>query len=159
MSYRLNYLLLRTRDQEMMYRVSEHFSESLGNAFQAHAPEFQQIIKSYPNTKYAAATALRPRCRLALNGDGLDLTTELGYRLTPPHHANEDVYFVHSEELGAKLDLKGLYLDTETAPGSTMSFSTFGDAESRLQEFLHVRWPTVFKWTLLASNVHQGLWS
>jgi hypothetical protein len=57
----------------------------------------------------------------------------MGYRVKPPQHPNGDVYFVHSEELGAELDFKGLYLDSETAPGSTMSFSTFGDGDQRLQ--------------------------
>src|SRR5207237_8857173 len=62
-------------------------------------------------------------------------TTELGYRVQPPHHANGGVYLVHSEEGGAQLDFTGLYLDSETAPGSRMSFSTFGDGASlpRLQ--------------------------
>lgn len=32
--------------------------------------------------------------------------------------------------MGAQLDFKGLYLDSETAPGSKMSFSTFGDGVS-----------------------------
>jgi hypothetical protein len=71
----------------------------------------------------------------ALNWGGLHLTTELGYRVQPPRHANGDVYLIHSAERGAQLDLTGLYLDSQTAPGSKMSFSTFGDGDSlpRLQ--------------------------
>ncbi len=131
--YRLNYLLLTVQDQKTMYSIGERFGQSLGKAFQAHQAEFDQILRAYPNPNMRPQLLFDLVAGAALNWGGLDLTTELGYRVEPPHHPNGDVYFVHSEELGAKLDFKGLYLDSETAAGSTMSFSTFGDGNSRLQ--------------------------
>jgi hypothetical protein len=133
--YRLNYLLLTAEDQQTMYRVCAGYGRSLAEAFRTHRAEFDQIFSHYPNA------ALRPQLMFdliagaALNWGGLDLTTELGYRIQPPHHADGSVYFVHSAEVGSQLDFKGLYLDSETAPGSNMSFSTFGDGVSspRLQ--------------------------
>ena len=134
-TYRLNYLLLTTEDQQTMYRVCAGYGKSLAEAFRSHRAEFDQIFSHYPRA------GLRPQLMFgliagaALNWGGLDLTTELGYRVQPPRHANGSVYFVHSAEVGAQLDFKGLYLDSETAPGSKMSFSTFGDGVSspRLQ--------------------------
>jgi hypothetical protein len=134
-TYRLNYLLLTTEDQQTMYRVCAGYGKSLAEAFRSHRAEFDQIFSHYPTA------GLRPQLMFgliagaALNWGGLDVTTELGYRLQPPRHANGSVYFVHSAEVGAHLDFKGLYLDSETAPGSKMSFSTFGDGVSspRLQ--------------------------
>jgi len=51
------------------------------------------------------------------------------------------VYFVHSAQVGAHTDLKGLYLDSEFAPAGKMMVATFGDGYSlpRLQG-----WPDVF---------------
>jgi hypothetical protein len=132
-SYRLNYLLLTVQDQKTMYSVCKRFGQSLGKAYQAHQTEFDQILKGYPNPNMRPQLLFDLVAGAALNWGGLDLTTEMGYRIKPPQHANGDVYFVHSKELGANLDFKGLYLDSETATGSTMSFSTFGDDDSRLQ--------------------------
>jgi hypothetical protein len=134
-TYRLNYLLLTTEDQQTMYRVCAGYGQSLAEAFRSHRAEFDRIFTRYPNA------ALRPQLMFgliagaALNWAGLDVTTELGYRVQPPRHADGSVYFVHSAEVGAQLDFKGLYLDSETALGSKMSFSTFGDGASspRLQ--------------------------
>lgn len=134
-TYRLNYLLLTVQDQQTMYRVSATYGLSLADVFRAHKAEFDEIFSRYPNA------ALRPQLMFdlvagaALNWGGLDLTTELGYRINPPRHPDGGVYFVHSKERGAQLDSKGLYLDSQTAPGSKMSFSTFGDGDSlpRLQ--------------------------
>ncbi len=128
--YRLNYLLLTLRDQETMYHTTERFGRSLADAFRAHRKEFEVISSLYPNS------ALRPQVMFdlvagaALNWGGLDLTTELGYRIKPQRLANGASYFVHSAEGGAKLNFAGLYLDSQSAPGSTMSFSTFGDGDS-----------------------------
>jgi hypothetical protein len=141
-AYRLNYLLLTRQDQQIMYRVSALYGQSLADAFRARKSEFEEIFRRYPNA------ALRPQLMFgliagaALNWGGLDLTTELGYRVQLPRHANGSVYFVHSAEVGAQLDFKGLYLDSETAPGSKMSFSTFGDGLSspRLQGLPDVFW-------------------
>ncbi|HEY6305227.1 MAG TPA: hypothetical protein VI488_02060 [Candidatus Angelobacter sp.] len=134
-AYRLNYLLLTVEDQETMYRVSARYGQGLAKAFLAHKGEFDAIVKNYPNA------ALRPQLMFgliagaALNWGGLDLTTELGYRVQPPRHANGGVYLVHSAEVGAQLDLTGFCSDSQTAPGSKMFFSTFGDGASlpRLQ--------------------------
>ncbi|HVO62161.1 MAG TPA: hypothetical protein VMT53_14580 [Terriglobales bacterium] len=132
-AYRLNYLLLTVRDQKMMYAASERFGESLATAFEGRRAEFHRILKNYTNPTLRSQLLFDLVAGVALNWGGLDLTTELGYRITPPHHANADVYFVHSEEVGANLDFRGLYLDSETATGSTISFSTFGDGGSRLE--------------------------
>ena len=134
-TYRLNYLLLTVEDQRTIYRVGAHYGQSLADAFRAHQAEFGEILRSCPNA------ALRPQLMfdliagVALNWQGLDLATELGYRVQEPRHATGGVYLVHSWELGAQLDSTGLYLDSQTAPGSKMSFSTFGDGDSspRLQ--------------------------
>ncbi len=131
--YRLNYLVLTVQDQKTLYSASKSFGQSLGKAFQAHQRDFDHILKAYPGAAVRPQLLFDLVAGAALNWGGLDLTTELGYRIKPPQHANGDVYFVHSEELGAKLDFRGLYLDSETAAGSTMSFSTFGDGDSRLQ--------------------------
>jgi hypothetical protein len=128
--YRLNYLLLTVADQRAIFRVATRYGASLASAFEAHRAEFDAIGSQYPDA------ALRPELLFALvagaalNWGGLDLTTELGLRAPPQRHADGGVYLVHSAEVGAGLDLTGLYLDSETAPGSTMSFSTFGDGAS-----------------------------
>jgi hypothetical protein len=133
--YRLNYLLLTVADQQAIYNASARYGRSLAEAFRSHKAEFEKIFSQYPNA------ALRPQLTFdliagaALNWGGLRLTTELGYRVEPPRHANGGVYLIHSAEKGAELDFAGLYLDSQTAPGSKMSFSTFGDGDSmpRLQ--------------------------
>lgn len=134
-AYRLNYLLLTVQDQQMMYKVGKRFGQTLADAFRAHKSEFEDIFSRYPNAKLRSQLAFDLVAGAALNWGGLDLTTELGYRIRPPHQSNGDVYFVHSAERGAQLDFTGLYLDSETIPGSKMSFSTFGDGVSlpRLQ--------------------------
>jgi len=133
--YRLNYLVLTVEDQQTMYRTCARYGRSLADAFRAHQAEFDNLAKKYPNA------ALRPQLMfgliagVSLDWRGLDLTTELGYRIQPPRHARGGAYLIHSREAGADLDLTGLYLDSETAPGPKMSFSTFGDGASmpRLQ--------------------------
>jgi len=134
-AYRLNYLLLTRQDQQIMYRVSALYGQSLADAFRARKSEFDEIFRHHSNASLRPQLMFGLIAGAALNWGGLDLTTELGYRVQPPHHANGSVYFVHSAEVGAQLDFKGLYLDSETAPGSKMSFSTFGDGLSspRLQ--------------------------
>lgn len=131
--YRLNYLLLTVRDQKTIYETGKFFGQSLATAFQAHRSEFDQIVEGYPNPTMRSKLLFDLVAGAALNWGGLDLTTELGYRIKPPRHENGDIYFVHSEEVGATLDSKGLYLDSETASGSTMSFTTFGDGDPRLE--------------------------
>jgi hypothetical protein len=134
-TYLLNYLLLTKEDQRMMYRLCAGYGQSLADAFRLHKGEFDQIFSRYSNASQRPQLMFDLIAGVALNWGGLDVTTDLGYRIQPPHHANGDVYFVHSAEMGAQLDFKGLYLDSETAPGSKMSFSTFGDGVSspRLQ--------------------------
>ena len=129
-TYRLNYLFLTADDQQTMYHVCAGYGRSLADAFRSHKAEFDEILSHYPNA------ALRPQLMfdliagVALDWAGLNLTTELGYRARTPRHADGSVYLVHSKEAGAQLDLTGLYQDSETAPGSKMSFSTFGDGAS-----------------------------
>ncbi|HYX70505.1 MAG TPA: hypothetical protein VE825_15330 [Terriglobales bacterium] len=134
-TFRLNYLVLTAPDQQTIYRVSVRYGQSLADAFRAHQAEFDAIFRRYPDAALRSQLMFDLIAGAALNWGGLDLTTELGYRIHPPRHANGDVYFVHSAERGAHLDFTGLYLDSETVPGSTMSFSTFGDGASspRLQ--------------------------
>lgn len=100
--YRLNYLLLTVQDQKTMYGIGERFGQSLGKAFQVHQAEFDRILKGYPNTNMRRQLLFDLVAGAALNWDGLDLTTEMGYRVKPPHHPNGDVYFVRSEERGAE---------------------------------------------------------
>lgn len=129
-AYWLNYLLLTVRDQEKIYQVGAHYGQSLAEAFRSHKTEFSSIINRYP------IAALRPQLMfdliagVAMDWEGLDLTTELGYRAQPPRHAVGGVYLVHSKEEGARLDITGLYWDSQDAPGSKMSFATFGDGAS-----------------------------
>jgi hypothetical protein len=133
--FRLNYLLLTSDDQQAIYAAGVRYGQNLADAFRAHKAEFDQLLSRYPQG------ALRPQLLFglvggaALNWGGLHLATELGYRVQPVRHANGDVYLVHSKERGAQLNLVGFYLDSETAPGPRMSFSTFGDGDSmpRLQ--------------------------
>lgn len=131
--YRLNYLLLTAEDQQTMFRVSARYGQSLADAFRAHQKEFDEIFRRYPDASLRPQLMFALIAGTALNWEGLNLTTELGYRIQPPRHPNGDVYFVHSAERGAHLDFTGLYLDSETAPGTKMSFSTFGDGSPRLQ--------------------------
>jgi hypothetical protein len=104
--YRLNYLLLTREDQQTMYRVCAGYGQNLAEAFRSHRAEFNQIFSPYTNA------GLRPQLMFgliagaALNWGGLDVTTELGYRVQPSRHANGSVYFVHSAEVGAQLDFK-----------------------------------------------------
>jgi hypothetical protein len=134
-TYRLNYLLLTTEDQRTMYRVCAGYGQRLAEAFRSHKAEFDQIFSRYPSASLRLQLMFDLIAGAALNWGGLDVATNLGYRAQPPRHANGDVYLVHSAEVGPRLDFKGLYLDSETAPGSKMSFSTFGDGVSlpRLQ--------------------------
>ncbi len=129
-NYRLNYLLLTVGDQRAMYNASMRYGQSLSEAFRAHKAEFEQIFSHYPNATLRPQLAFDLIAGAALNWGGLDLTTELGYRVQPPRHANGNVYLIHSAERGVDLDFTGLYLDSQTAPGSKMSFSTFGDGDS-----------------------------
>jgi hypothetical protein len=139
--YRLNYLLLTVQDQETTYSTSEQFGRSLAGAFQAHKDEFDQIIARYPNASLRSQLLFDLVAGAALNWGGLDLTTELGYRIKPPRHQDGSVYFVHSAQVGAHTDLKGMYLDSEFAPAGPLMVATFGDGDSlpRLQG-----WPDVF---------------
>jgi hypothetical protein len=105
-AYRLNYLLLTVQDQETIYKVGERFGESLTGAFQAHKKEFGQIIERYPNASLRPQLLFDLVAGAALNWGGLDLTTELGYRITPPRHSDGTVYFVHSAQVGAHTNLK-----------------------------------------------------
>ena len=129
-TYRLNYLLLTAEDQQTIYRVCARYGKTLAEAFRSHRTEFDQIFGRYPNAALRSQLMFDLIAGAALNWGGLDLTTELGYRVQPPRHANGSVYLIHSSEAGTHLDFKGLYLDSETAPGSKMSFSTFGDGVS-----------------------------
>jgi len=134
-TYRLNYLLLTVEDQQTIYRVSARSGQSLADAFRAHKAEFDEIFSRYPNAALRSQLMFDLIAGAALSWGGLDLTTELGYRVQEPRHATGGVYLVHSAELGAQLDSTGLYFDSETGPGLKMSFSTFGDGDSspRLQ--------------------------
>jgi hypothetical protein len=132
-TYRLNYLLLTVEDRRTIYRVSARYGQSLADAFRAHRAEFDEIVSRYPNGALRSQLMFDLIAGAALNWGGLDLATELGYRVQEPRHATGGVYLVHSDELGAQLDSTGLYLDSETGPGSKMSFSTFGDGLPRLQ--------------------------
>src|SRR5271157_149309 len=128
--YRLNYLLLTVEDQRTMYRTCARYGQSLADAYRAHQTEFDSIAKKYPNAALRLQLMFGLIAGVSLDWRGLDLTTELGYRVQPQQHAKGGAYLIHSSEAGADLDLKGLYLDSETAPGSKMSFSTFGDGAS-----------------------------
>ena len=139
--YRLNYLLLTVQDQETIYKISEQFGTSLGGALQAHKEEFDQIIARYPNAPLRPQLLFDLVAGAALNWGGLALTTELGYRIKPPRHQDGSVYFVHSAQVGARTNLKGMYLDSEFAPAGPMMVATFGDGDSlpRLNG-----WPDIF---------------
>ncbi|HEY1470613.1 MAG TPA: hypothetical protein VGF61_16335 [Candidatus Acidoferrum sp.] len=129
--FRLNYLLLTSQDQQAIYAASARYGQSLADAFRAHKAEFDQICSRYPNASSRPQLMFGLVAGAALNWGGLHLATQLGYRVQPVRHSNGDVYLIHSTERGVQLNLVGLYLDSETAPGSKMSFSTFGDGESR----------------------------
>jgi len=133
--FRLNYLLLTSADQQAIYAASAGYGQSLADAFRAHKPEFDQILTRYPDASLRAQLLFGLIAGAGLNWGGLHLATELGYRVQPGHHANGDVYLIHSTERGAQLNLVGFYLDSQTAPGPKVSFSTFGDGNSmpRLQ--------------------------
>ena len=128
--YRLNYLLLTVKDQQTMFDVGARYGQSLADAFRAHRGDFDRILSAYPDSTLRRTLAFDLIAGAALNWEGLALTTELGYRVQPRRHENGDVYLVHSAESGARQDLAGLYLDSETAPGPSMSFTTFGDGPS-----------------------------
>jgi len=133
--YWLNYLLLTVQDQQTMYRVSARYGQTLAEAFREQRAKFDAIFSRYANATLSSQLMFDLIAGAALNWGGLDLTTELGYRVQPLRHANGSVYLVHSAEVGAQLDFTGLCLDSQTAPGKKMSFSTFGDGVSlpRLQ--------------------------
>ena len=153
-TFRLNYLLLTIGDQKTMYRVCAGYGRSLADAFRSHKGEFDQIFSRYPNATLRPQLMFDLIAGAALDWAGLSLTTELGYRVQTPRHANGSVYLAHSKEAGAQLDFTGLYLDSETAPGSKMSFTTFGDGESspRLQGL-----PDVFDGVESAMEDWRGL--
>jgi hypothetical protein len=133
--FRLNYLLLTSEDQQAIYAAGVHYGQSLADAFRAHKSEFDQILSRDPQVSLRPQLLFGLVAGAALNWGGLHLATELGYRVQPVRHANGDVYLVHSKERGEQLNLVGFYLDSETAPGPRIGFSTFGDGASmpRLQ--------------------------
>ena len=140
-AYRLNYSLLTVQDQETIYSRASQFGPSLAAAFQARKKEFDSILEQYPDASLRPQLLFGLAAGVSLNWRGLDLTTELGYRIQPPRHPDGTIYYIHSAEVGAHTDLKGLYLDSEFAPAGKMMFATFGDGDSlpRLQG-----WPDVF---------------
>jgi len=91
-TYRLNYLLLTVQDQQTMYRVAAQYGQGLADAFRARAPEFKEILDRYPSAELRRQLAFALVAGAALNWGGLDLTTELGYRVQQPRHANGDAY-------------------------------------------------------------------
>jgi hypothetical protein len=133
--FRLNYLLLTSDDQQAIYATGVHYGQTLADAFQRQKAEFDQILSGYPQASLRPQLLFGLVAGAALNWGGLHLATELGYRVQPVHHENGGAYLVHSKERGAQLNLVGFYLDSETAAGPKMSFSTFGDGDSmpRLQ--------------------------
>lgn len=136
--YRLTFLLLTVQDQRTMYSLCQKYGVSLANAFVSHRREFDVLAAKFPEQSQRADLMFDLVEGVAMNWGGLSLTTELGYRIQPPRHPDGSVYFVHATERGAKLDFSGMYLDSQTAPGAVMSFSTFGDGSPRLQG-----WPDV----------------
>lgn len=128
--YALDYLLLRVQDQREIRRVAEALGTSLAAAFEARAAEFTDIFAAYPDPARRGEVAFAVVAGMILNWEGLELTTELGLRAEPTSFPNGDRYIVHSAELGAELDDRGLYWGSHSFPGPALSFTTFGDGPS-----------------------------
>jgi hypothetical protein len=93
--------VLTVEDQEAMYHASERYGRSLGEAFRRHKSEFDNIIARYPDTTMRSQLMFDLIAGAALNWGGLDLTTQLGYRIQPPRHPKGGVYLIHSQQIGA----------------------------------------------------------
>lgn len=128
--YRIAYLFLTADDQRAIARVGARFGPDLAAALDAHRAEFERIVARYPLPTLRSQLAFALVAGILLNWEGLDLTTEWGYRAHPVRHPNGDVYIVHSAEVTDDQSDTGLYWESHTFPSGRMRLSSFGDAPS-----------------------------
>lgn len=125
----LNYLVLNRKDRERIRDVALIFGESLAAAFQNRAGEFEALLAGYrESTQPDLAFVLV--AGFILNWEGLNVTTELGFRAEARTWPNGDRYIIHSSEYGPNLPLRELYWGSHTYPGAVHSLTTLGDGPS-----------------------------
>src|SRR5262245_49141292 len=129
-AYRLDYLVLTVDDQNRIYRVTQPFGASLAKSFLARRAEFDRAVEDVRPPDRRRELLFGLVTGMLLNWEGLKISTDLGYRVAPKRFPNGDAYLVHSSEIGARLETKGMYWGSHSFPGMPMTFSTFGDADS-----------------------------
>ncbi len=129
--YHLAYLVLTRSDQELIHATAEKYGTSLALAFESRRQEFEELFQLYdgPGTQHALAFVLISG--FSLNWSGLNLTSDLGYRVIPKEWPNGDEYIFFSREAGARLNSRGHYLGSHSAPSQPGVFTTFGDGPSQ----------------------------
>lgn len=128
--YRLNYLILTVEDQRRIYRIAKAFGEDLAGEIRRSEERFDRILTQYPFVELRSQVKFTLIAGMLLNWEGLELSTRLGYLAEPTKLPNGDRYLVHSTERGADLELKGMYLGSESWPARSVTVTTFGDPES-----------------------------
>lgn len=128
--FRTAYTVLSIEDQRLIFRIAQKYGADLAKEFRKRQSEIDRIISKYPDASRRNELKFGLIAGLLLNWEGLKLNSELGYRATPKERKNGEKYILHSEEIGANLDEKGMYWGSHSFPGDTVAFSTFGDGES-----------------------------
>jgi DNA-binding MarR family transcriptional regulator len=124
--YWLNFSLLTRRDQEIVRRATDKFSQGLADAMLERRAEIESLLKRYDlkgvDVKEVAFAVLG--C-FSLDWDGLNLSTAEGYLAVPPKRMNGDFYFM-AEETGG-LSLKQIFWGSENARYGEYDIAIFGD--------------------------------
>lgn len=128
--YAVAYLVLTREDQRAIYKVAKSYGPSLAGAFESHQADFDRLMRGYSRPDLRSELAFDLVAGMAMNWDGLKLTTEMGYRSAPSKYPNGDAYLFHSNQPGANNAMNGLYLESHSIPGPRMTFTTYGDGAS-----------------------------
>jgi hypothetical protein len=128
--YAIAYLVLTADDQRAIYAAALTYGPSLARAYESHRAGFERQFARYRRPDLRPELAFAVVAGMSMNWDGLELTTELGYRAAPVHYPNGDAYLFHSNQPGANNPAEGLYSESHSLPGPRMEFTTFGDGPS-----------------------------
>lgn len=128
--YWLNFSLLTKADQETIRQMSNKYSRSLADAVLEDRSSLGKLLVAYDlkgvDQKTLAFVVVG--C-FALDWDGLELTTEKGYRAKVPKRKAGEFFFMAEEKGG--LTLKQIYWGSNNLGISKTVFTTFGDHFSK----------------------------
>jgi hypothetical protein len=124
--YWLNFSLLTRRDQEIIRRATDKYSQSLADAMLARRAEIESLLKRYDlhgvDPKEVVFAVLG--C-FSLDWDGLYFSTTKGYRAVSPKRKKGDFYFM-AEETGG-LSLKQIFWGSDNQRYGEYDITIFGD--------------------------------